>query len=320
MAHLLIIGGSGFFGKSILDCYRRGLLNRFSITAITVMARNADRLLTEIPDLLDDSITLLNADIAKCTSLPFADIVIHAAASTDERNYIARAQEERANIQVGTYNFCKLAPQFCKGAKIVYVSSGAVYGQQPPRLATLSEVYEPGPVGNMSIAKRDYAEAKRCGESAIHELSQEGLNISVARCFSFVGAYLPRDQHFAIGNFIENGLNNQAILVKAANPVIRSYMYADDLVQWLMVIADNATYECGTYNVGSDESIQIEQLARKIGNYFNVSVNMTEMLSTNIDRYVPCIERAKNALGLSTTYNLDKSIEATIIKIQRRIK
>jgi dTDP-glucose 4,6-dehydratase len=44
MASLLIIGASGFFGKSILHGYRRGLLSPWGIDLIYVLARNTDRL------------------------------------------------------------------------------------------------------------------------------------------------------------------------------------------------------------------------------------------------------------------------------------
>jgi dTDP-glucose 4,6-dehydratase len=44
---LLIIGGTGFFGKSILDSFKRGVLNDFNITKILVLARNTDKFKVE---------------------------------------------------------------------------------------------------------------------------------------------------------------------------------------------------------------------------------------------------------------------------------
>jgi len=40
---LLIIGGTGFFGKSILDSFKRGLLSEFNISKIIILARNIDK-------------------------------------------------------------------------------------------------------------------------------------------------------------------------------------------------------------------------------------------------------------------------------------
>jgi dTDP-glucose 4,6-dehydratase len=107
MASLLIIGGSGFFGKSILDAYKRGLLAPWAIDRIEVVARTASNLAVSNPELMSKSVFLHNLDITTCASLPAADYVIHAAASTDAKNYLARPEAEKKNIQLGTLHFCK---------------------------------------------------------------------------------------------------------------------------------------------------------------------------------------------------------------------
>ena len=73
----------------------------------------------------------------------------------------------------------------------------------------------------------------------------------------FVGRYLPKDQNFAIGNFIADGIKGNEINVKTNRIVSRSYMYADDLVKWLLTIADNSKPTCPIYNVASDKEIEI---------------------------------------------------------------
>ena len=142
------------------------------------------------------------------------------------------------------------------------------------------------------------------------------MDVSIARCFAFVGKYLPRDQHFAIGNFIQNGLNKMPIEVKASSLVYRSYMDADDLARWLMVIALSADSSSKVFNVGSDDAISIQELAQKVAQYFDVDVNLAPINSKNISRYVPSISKAKNQLGLTLGMNLDQSIEATINSIR----
>jgi len=314
MASLLIIGGSGFFGKSILDAYRRGLLNSWGVDSISVLARNATSLSIQFPELIDDSITLINSDIATCHELPFADYVIHAAASTDAANYLARPEVEKKNIQAGTYNYCKLAEKFHRNSRIVYCSSGAVYGQQPADLEYLLEEFDYGSVDEMSPVKRDYAAAKRDAEKAIRTLGSQGGAVSIARCFAFVGKYLPRDQHFAIGNFIQDGLMGRPINVKATLPVYRSYMYADDLVHWLMTICHAANPLCPIYNVGSDKALTVGELADMVAQKFCVGVTKAEFGRKGADRYVPSITKAKNILGLQlwidTTVAIDKTIAA----------
>ncbi|QWD49711.1 NAD(P)-dependent oxidoreductase [Polynucleobacter paneuropaeus] len=318
MSSLLIIGGTGFFGKSILDGYKRGLLQPWNIRSITVLARNPLHLERDHPELLDSTITLLNSDVANCKSLPVADFVIHAAASSDALNYLIQPDIEKKNIQAGTYNYCDLAKKFHKNSRIVYCSSGAVYGQQPPEMDFLLEDFTGGLIDIMATTKKDYAAAKRDAEKAIQRLGADGLSVGIARCFTFVGPYLPRTQHFAIGNFIEDGLNKRPIAVKADHEVFRSYMCADDLVVWLMAIAASSSSECPVFNVGSDESIEIRKLAEKVAKLFNVPVMSGPLLKDHAsDRYIPSIEHAKKCLGLKLNFNLNEALDFTLQKILR---
>jgi dTDP-glucose 4,6-dehydratase len=192
------------------------------------------------------------------------------------------------------------------------VSSGAVYGTQPYDLEKIPEDFDFLDAEQLPESKRDYAYAKRDSEKAIANLGISGLNVSIARCFAFIGPWLPLDQHFAIGNFINDGLNFRSINVNARHKVYRSYMYADDLVEWLMTIAEKSSTSSPVYNVGSDQSILIDELAQKIGAIFGVNAPLHTHESDYIDRYVPNIDKAKNELSLKNKYQLDDAIKLTI--------
>lgn len=209
MASLLVIGGSGFFGKSILDAFQRKLLDPWAIENVFIMARHPEELQKNYPQLVTKNITLIKGDISSINELPSADYVIHAAASTDARHYLERPLEERSNIISGTLNYCKISKKFHQKAKIVYVSSGAVYGMQPSNLNKIPEIFDFLDADQLPLNKRGYAYAKRDSEEAFITLGLDALNVSIARCFAFVGPWLPLDQHFAIGNFINDGLNNR---------------------------------------------------------------------------------------------------------------
>jgi nucleoside-diphosphate-sugar epimerase len=318
MASLLIIGGSGFFGKSILDAFQRNLLDPWSINSLIIMARHPEELKKNHSQLITSKVKLLKGDIASINELPFADYVIHAAASTDARNYNLAPLKERSNIIRGTLNYCELAKKFNQKSKIVYVSSGAVYGTQPYDLEKIHEDVDFLDAEKLPESKIDYAYAKRDSEKAIANLGMSGLNVSIARCFAFIGPWLPLDQHFAIGNFINDGLNFRSINVNARHKVYRSYMYADDLVEWLMTIAEKSSTSSPVYNVGSDQSILIDELAQKIGAIFGVNAPLRTHESDYIDRYVPNIDKAKNELNLVSKYHLDDAINLTIKLLKQR--
>lgn len=315
MATLLVIGGSGFFGKSILDMFQRGKLSPWNINKVISMSRNAERLKSETPYLTLGNVELLTSDISTAEHLPDADFIIHAAASTDARNYLNSGEDERKNIQSGTLNYCRLA-RGNMNTKTIYVSSGAVYGTQPSNITHVKESYQLIDPYDIPENKRDYTIAKRVAEEQIKELGKEGMLVSIARCFSFVGPFLPLDQHFAIGNFIRDGLLQQKIKVNTKNKVYRSYMYSDDLVVWLMTILDNADNTCPIYNVGSDEPVLIDQLARNISKIFKLSFDDIKYTSELIDRYIPNIEKAKKDLNLSVNYSLNHALISTIDRIK----
>ena len=308
MPTLLIIGGTGFFGKSILDAYKRGLLSPWNIDKVIAMSRNATKLEFKHPELILDTVELLDGDISTVNFLPKSDYVIHAAASTNVSRYLRHNEEEKQNIIKGTLNYCRLAPKFHKNCKIVFCSSGAIYGYQSKKVRYLTEGMAFGNIEKLDEVKKSYAYAKRDAELAIQKLGQVGLNVSVARCFSFIGKYLPRDQHFAIGNFIADGIAGRDINIKADRKVYRSYMYADDLVRWLMTLAENANPKCPIYNVASDEEVEIKELADIVANIFNVGVQSLENNATHIDRYIPSVGKANNELGLCSDYELNEAI------------
>lgn len=317
MASLLIIGGSGFFGKSLLDLFQRGGLAAWDVRQVTVMARRATQLRASAPQLLSPRVTLLDADITSVTALPPADYVIHAAASTDARNYQQQPEQEKRTIQAGTLNYCRLALRDHRDSGIVFASSGAVYGNQPATLELLPEDYAATDVAAMAPGKRDYALAKRDAEAAIMALGGAGLRVGIARCFAFVGPWLPRDQHFAIGNFIGDGLAGRDIAVQARHAVYRSYLHADDLIEWLMAIAAHAGPACPVYNVGSDQALLMGELATRVADACGRSALVPAFDSAAIDRYVPSIKRIQVELGMRVKYDLDAALALTLKQLRQ---
>jgi dTDP-glucose 4,6-dehydratase len=320
MSTLLVIGGSGFFGKSILDLYSRGGLEKWDINHLVLAARNPEILKIDCSSLIKtNGVELLKLDISTCNYIPRADFVIHAAASTDASNYLLFPEKEKNNILAGTINFCRLAEKYLRDSKIVYVSSGAVYGQQPDGILHIEENMPLLPIESLPENKRHYAAAKRDAENIIKNLGVTGLNVSIARCFAFVGPWLPRDKHFAIGNFIDSVLKKKTITVNAKNLVIRSYMYADDLVEWLIEISKNSRYDCPIFNVGSENEISIQKLAELLALKFDLKLDMKPVCKDlNVDRYVPSIKKASKELGLKIDNEIFISLKKTIDEISKK--
>ena len=295
---LLIIGGTGFFGKSILDSFLEGKLNDYSIKRVIVLARSIDKFFINHPNFNGHkNIEFIKGDIRTIQSLPFADIIIHAAASTNQIDYKNNSNLERINIELGTSNYLKIAHKVHQKSKIVYCSSGAVYGKQPNHILKVKEDYPFQDLEDISSLKKDYTSGKRNAEKLILKSGEKGLNVSIARCFAFYGDYLPKEGHFAYGNFLNQAIQGKDIVIKAKNQVFRSYMHSDDLVESLIKIANKASPKCPIYNVGSDKEISLFDLANKLASLYNVNVIKHQNIDLkNIDRYVPNVDKLKRLL------------------------
>ena len=211
----------------------------------------------------------------------------------------------------GTKNVLEYSRQH-KVKRLLFISSGAVYGNQHSDVSHVPEDYTgaPNPLNPLNA----YGCAKRQAENlcALYH-HQYGVDYVIARCFAFIGPYLPQNAHFAIGNFIRDGLNGGSIVVTGNGTTVRSYLYADDLAKslWTILLKGN-TGEA--YNVGSDEAISISDLAHLVSSCFDdkPEVIIKGKPDGEIDRYVPRVEKIKNELCVSERMTLVDGIKKTI--------
>jgi nucleoside-diphosphate-sugar epimerase len=212
----------------------------------------------------------------------------------------------------------------CQARGFLLTSSGAVYGRQPPEMERMPEDYlgAPDPVDTESPYGAR-GEEKRTAETlcALYA-KQYGIPAKIARCFSFVGPYMPLDGKFAIGNFIRDGMEGGPILVKGDGTPYRSYLYAADLAIWLWTILMRGE-TCRPYNVGSEEALAIAQVAQTVARSFTPGREVVVACSADPTRppdcYVPATQRAGSELELQDTTSLTESIQQTVIwHIHRR--
>ena len=299
MSTLLVLGGTGFFGKSILDAFKKRLLKDFNISKVIILARNTDQFKIDYPELSFDGVEFINGDIGSMSTLPLADLVVHAASSTNLNDYIdSNVLGGKINIERTVANYCALAPFYHANSKIIYCSSGAVYGKQPLNVEKIDENFNfSKDLTELSIEKQNYCLGKRFAEKEMINLGKLGLNVSIARCFAFYGKYLPKDQHYAYGNFIGSAEKGEKIIINAEGIVFRSFMEADDLVESLIEIALTSNPNCPIFNVGSDKQVSIYELAKNIAVNYGVECEFKKFDDSKIiDRYVPNVDKLKKLL------------------------
>ncbi len=312
---IFITGGTGFFGCWLLESFiwanERLNLNAGAL----VLTRNTSAFQKKAPHLASHPAVRLQEGDVRSFDFPEGTFtyVIHAATEAS-----AKLNEEDPllmlnTITEGTSHTLGFA-HHCGAEKFLLTSSGAVYGKQPPEVARITEDYVGGPdVMNTGAA---YAEGKRLAELMCCVYREKyGLGTKIARCFAFVGPYLPLDAHFAVGNFIRDGLRGGPIRVNGDGTPYRSYLYAADMAVWLWHILLRGE-PCRPYNVGSDEDITIAGLAKIVAATFQpepeVQIACEPAPGKLAERYVPSVRRASVELALQPTIDLQKALGRTV--------
>lgn len=315
--HIFVTGGTGFFGCWLLETFAWANEHCRLGAEMIVLTRNADAFRQKAPHLANRPDIRFHIGDVRDFAFPDGHFshVIHAATET-----VTKPGEENPGlmletIEAGTRRALEFAGH-CDAKKFLLTSSGAVYGAQPDNLTHVPEEYGGAPNVSKATLLNAYGEGKRLAEllCAI-EGPRLGLETKIARCYAFVGPYLPLDAHFAIGNFIRDALAGGPISIKGDGTPFRSYLYAGDLAAWLWTILIRGAAN-RPYNVGSSQAVSIletaQAVARVVGG--NIQINIAQKAKSGQPKqhYVPNINRAAGELELDQWTQLDDAIRATV--------
>jgi len=196
--------------------------------------------------------------------------------------------------------------------RLLFLSSGAVYGRQPLDLGHLPETWEGAP--QISDSNSAYHEGKRVAELMGNiAATKQGLHFVTARLFAFIAPFLPLGTHFAAGNFIRDAVTSSQIEILSGGGSVRSYLYATDLCSSLWALLARGE-SMRAYNVGSEEEVTIKDLALEVASCTNRNAGVVIHgvdSSETITRYVPSTDRALKELGTFQIVHLSQAISRT---------
>ena len=301
-------GGTGFLGKTLLDYCGESASVHGQHFHLTVMSRSPEQFLRTAPQY--DGIgwlSFVRGDVASFPApLHGVTDVIHAAANThsvlDGMTWIDQI--------VGGAR-CALRWAVDSGARrFLLMSSGAIYGPQPPDVARMQETFGGAPA--TTAASSVYGQAKRLAEQlcTIYAATST-LQTIIARCFAFTGPHVPLDGPYAMGNFIRDALWADCIRVRGDGSAVRTYLYGRDMARWIMTLLLRGR-SGEAYNVGSDQPINMAGLAAAValqlcpGKPVVVENALEDSGARSV--YVPDIAKAQQ-LGLSVETPLAQAIK-----------
>lgn len=314
-ARLFITGGTGFIGCWLLESLRYADQHHNLGVQATVLTRDPHAFQRKAPHLTDyPGFSFIAGDVCNFETPPggFTHL-IHAA--TDASAELNENDPRRMfdTVLEGTRRALDFAVEKAVD-RVLFLSSGAVYGRQPWEMERVAESWIGAP--SCVDPRAAYAEGKRAAEMlcAIYG-KQFGVKIAIARIFALLGPYLSLDIHFAAGNFIRDAMQGKPVIVNGNGLPCRSYLYASDLTVWLWHMLVRA--EPGKpYNVGSDESVSIRDLAERISRVVGngeFQVLGAPDIGWNPGRYVPETSLIGRDLGLHKTVTLNEAIRRTAL-------
>ncbi len=295
---ILVTGGTGFFGCSLLDMIAAGnwLDRRFFL-----LSRRAEEFAQMHPEYAQlDNVEFISGDVRNLEKLDAGfDHIIHAATPAVDAPDDAELHDIIVSGTEEVLSFAKC----CHVKKLLYISSGGVYGSGTKPFS------EKTPCQPHTV----YGKAKLTAEKLVLD---SGIPSVVMRAFTFAGKHLRRDVHFAFGNFIADALAQRDIVIKGDGTPLRSYMHSDDLARWMMIMLLEG--RAGkVYNCGSPEAVSIKALAERINAQLNpagkISVLTPAVPGAPVSSYVPDVKLAENELGLSLQVSLDEAIKRSVL-------
>lgn len=308
-----VTGGTGFFGTWLLESITAANARLNTGIETWILTRDPHQFAERSPHLANNLKFHWVVGDVRSFSAPagsFTHVIHGATPASAELNENAPLSMLETIVD-GTRSILNFSLE--KNVQsLLLASSGAVYGPQPLSIPKVDEAYQGGPDCTSPLSA--YGEGKRIAELLCAIAAyKSSLQIKIARCFTFTGPHLPLDAHFAIGNFIRDALAGKSIEIKGDGRPLRSYLYAADLIVWLIRIL-NKGRSLYPYNVGSDEAVSITELANKIAKAttcpgVNIALHSD---GTTPPRYVPDIKRATSELNLDIHIDLETAIARTL--------
>lgn len=282
----LVTGGAGFLGSA--------LANQLAYAGHQVHV--LDDLSNGRQQYLNQPITFTQGDVDNVpllwSLLEGVDCVYHLAARVSVAQSLHHPRDyNRVNVG-GTVSLME-AMRDTGVCRVVFASSGAVYGRQPQQ-----------PVHEDDLPQPDspYAVSKWAAEQYIHTIGHLwGLETVALRIFNAYGPNqsLPLSHAPVIPRFLQQILTGGSVVLFGNGRQTRDYVYVDDVVAALVTAATAKQINRQVINIGSGVETSVLELVQAIESVTGRSANLllNPEKTGGVPRLVADISRAQTLLG-----------------------
>ena len=247
----LVTGAAGFLGSA--------LANRLAHEGNSV--RGLDDLSTGDPSMLSPEIQLNQGDVNDrpklWTQLQDVDCVYHLAARVSVPESVLYPREYNLVNVGGTVTLME-AMRDVGVRRVIFISSGAIYGDQP--IQPLKEDAIPFP-------RSPYAVSKLAAEYYIRTIGALwGIETVCLRVFNAYGPgqHIPPVHAPVIPNLLRQSSLAGTVVVHGDGVQTRDYVYVDDVVNAMAAAATAPNVNQAIINVGSGKDTSVRELVRLV--------------------------------------------------------
>lgn len=235
------------------------------------------------------------------------DYLIHAASNANPNLYLSQPVETMTGNFIGLTNLLSLIKKESEKPKLIYISTGEVYGE----INNEQGIYEieKGYIDNLNI-RNSYPISKIATETlAVSYSSEYNIDCSIVRLSHVYGP--TTNENRVVDYMLMCGIEQRDIHLKTTGSQIRSYVYILDAAFAILFISLFGLND-EAYNVASDESKSIYEIGMEISEYCNININKT--ISESSDKRISIIlnnEKVKT-LGWRPLVDFKQGIRKTI--------
>jgi len=313
----LITGGAGFIGSHLAE---RLLADDWEVFALDDLSTGSERNVAHMRarrdfHLIVDSVlkaSVVNELVHRC------DVVFHLAAAVGVRLIVEEPVRTLVTNIQGTETVLDYCNEF--GKRVLVASTSEVYGDRrepEPLVEDGKRMY--GPTTSRRWA---YAESKALDEFLALAYHQErGLDCVIVRLFNTVGPRQSGQYGMVVPRFVSAALAGRPLEIHGDGTQTRCFCHVQDTIGALTSLMDADNVSGEIFNVGSTESVTINELARRVlehtGSHSRiVGVPYDEVYGQGIEDMLhrqPSIDKITSAVGWEPTVGLD-GILADVIR------
>ena len=249
-----------------------------------------------------------------------ADVVFHLAAAVGVRLIVEKPTRTIETNIGGTERVLKAASK--KGKRVFIASTSEVYGKGAHIPFREDDDLVFGPT---TKSRWSYAASKAVDEFlALAYYKEQGLPVVIGRLFNTVGPRQTGRYGMVIPRFVEQALAGGPITVYGDGKQSRCFGWVGDVVKGIVGLAECAKAAGGVYNLGANDEITINALAKKVAAKVGGRLRIQhipyhkayEEGFEDMRRRVPALDKARKAIGYRATVGIDEILDRVIASMR----